>query len=210
MVRLTALLLLSAISLCTYAQQYNDAYRVDVPVADQSEAARTVAAKATLGDVIVKITGDVAALQHPLVRQAIANAPDYLQQFSYSTDRDKTTADNIKITLNYSSQAIDVLLRQAQLKSAQQNSQVMLYVKNIKDFTAFKQSQTYLKTIPVIRHIELSSVNKDELVFSALLDSDITTLKNILAATDKLQIDESVNGNVEQPSKQLIFQWQHL
>lgn len=188
------LLILSLLAMNAWAQLTIDPYRVEAAVANQSEAERIAATKANLGDVITRVLGDSAALQHPLVRQAINEAPNYLSKFSYSSEK--------TIVLSYSPQAIQVLLQQAQLIAANASTAqgMMLYVVDVKDFSAFKQVQAYLKTVGVIRNINLVSVDKDVMQFSILLDGDEQLLKTTLAAGNKLQAVSD---------KPLSFRWQN-
>jgi len=190
------LLILSLFVAGAWAQQV-DIYRVEAPVANQSESERVAAAKATLGDVILHVAGDPAALQHPLVHQAIAEAPNYLAKFSYSSDK--------TIVLNYSPLAIQTLLQKAQLIAASANTAqgVTLYVVDVKDFTAFKQVQAYLRTVGVIRSVNLISVEKEVLQFNLMLDGDEQLLKTTLEAGAKLQ---AVVNDKPQP---LTFRWQN-
>lgn len=190
------LLILSLFALNVWAQSA-DIYRVETPVANQSEAERVAAARATLGDVITHVLGDSAALQHPMVRQAIAEAPNYLSKFSYSSEK--------MIVLNYSPQAIQTLLQKAQLIAANASTAqgTTLYVVDVKDFTGFKQVQAYLKTVGVIRSVNLVSVEKDVLQFNLMLDGDEQLLKTTLEAGDRLQ---GVVGDTLHP---LTFRWQN-
>jgi uncharacterized protein len=180
-----------------FAQQALDNYRVEATVANQSEAERVAAAQTTMGNVIARIMGDTAALQHPLIQQAVKNAPNYLAKFSYSSE---TT-----IVLNYSPKAIQTLLQQAQLIAATATTaqSVILYVVDVKDFAAFKQVQAYLKTVGVIRNLSLVSVDKDILQFNLLLDGDEQLLKTSLGASNKLQV---IVGDTLHP---LSFRWQN-
>lgn len=189
-----AAVLLGLWAIACSAQQPVDIYRVETPVADQSEAERTAAAKATLGDVIVKVLGgDASALGNPIVRQAIAEAPNYLAKFSYASDK--------TLVLNYSSLAITRLLQQAQLLAPAGSAAFQLQVTNVQDFASFKQVQAYLKSVAVIRRVELTSVNKDALLFNLTLEGDAELLKTSLAASGKLQLD---NGQ----SSPLSYRWQ--
>lgn len=213
MVRLVVVLLLGCLGVVAQAAQNAEAYRVETQVEDQSEAKRIAAVKSGLSDVIARVSGD-AAVQHPSVRQAIANAPDYLLQFSYSTDRDKTSGDaGVKLTLNYSAQAIESLLRQAQLPlgdtAPKDAKTLVIKVDKVEDFTAFKQVRAYLETVTMIRRSELLSVNTDFLVFRLTLEGDAELLKNTLAIDNKLQSDEAVIEASQAPSSQLAFHWQH-
>lgn len=190
-------LVLSMFAASVWAQQSVDIYRVEASVANQSDLERVAAAKANFGEVIARATGDTAALQHPLIRQAINEAPNYLAKFSYSSDK--------TIVLNYSPQAIQTLLQQAQLiaSSASSTQGVMLYVVDVKDFTAFKQVQAYLKSVGVVRNLNLVSVDKEVLQFNLLLDGDEALLKTTLSAGNKLQV---VVGDTLHP---LSYRWQN-
>lgn len=189
-----AILLLGLFVASTWAQQPVDIYRVEAPVANQSEAERTAAAKATLGDVIVRVMGgDASALGNPLVRQAISDAPNYLAKFSYASDK--------TLVLNYSPLAITRLLQQAQLLAPASSAAFQVQVTNVQDFASFKQVQVYLKSVAVIRRVELASVNKDTLLFNLTLEGDAELLKTSLAAGGKLQLDNSQNSP-------LSYRWQ--
>lgn len=193
---LVVVLSLMALNVC--AQQSSDIYRVEAQVANQSEGERVAAAKANLGDVISRVLGgDSAALQHPLVREAINDAPNYLTKFSYSSDQ--------TLVLNFSPQAIQTLLQKAQLIAANASTAqgLTLYVVDVQDFTAFKQVQLYLKTVGVIRSVNLMSVEQDVLQFNVLLDGDEQLLKTTLAAGNRLQLVES---DAQHP---LSFRWQN-
>ncbi len=67
--------------------QQVDAYRVEANVANQSEAERVAAAQANMGNVVTLVLGNTAGLQHPLVQQAIKDAPNYLAKYSYSAEK---------------------------------------------------------------------------------------------------------------------------
>lgn len=192
-----ALLVLSLISMSAWAQVNIDPYRVEATVASQSEADRIAATKANLGEVITRVAGDSAALQHPLVRQAINDAPSYLAKFNYPSEK--------TLVLNYSPQAVQTLLQQAQLIATNANSDqgLKLYVVGVNDFIAFKQVQAYLQTLGAIRKANLLSVEKDVMEFSINLDGDEQMLKTTLAAGGRLQWI----ADAEQQS--LTFRWQN-
>lgn len=217
MVRLVVLLLLNIWALSSVAEQHLDVYRTEAMVENQSEAERINAAKATMGDVIARVTGDAAALQHPLIRKAISEAPNFLLQFSYTSERDANVVNNakpdrIKLILNYSPQAIERLLSEAQLLQKPTQQIVLIQITNVQDFTAFKQAQAYLKTVSQIQQSELLSINKDVLIFNLIVKGDVSLLKTTLEANPKWQalgamtIDTQVSP--AQPP-QLNFRWQY-
>jgi len=97
-----------------------DVYHAEALVKNASDSERNRAAQLTLGEVIVRVSGQTSALQNPQVREAIAQAPNYLFGFSYEASSEKLVRDGktlaaVKLQLNYSPQAIEQLLRKAQL-----------------------------------------------------------------------------------------------
>lgn len=65
------------------AEVIADLYSADVPVTDQGAATRAAAMKDALGQVLVKITGSSAMLEHPVAATLLAKPDRYLQQYRY-------------------------------------------------------------------------------------------------------------------------------
>ena len=206
MIRFVMLLWLSLCAITAIAEPLMDAYRAEVQVVNQSEAERISAAKATMGDVIVRIAGDAAALQHPLVTDAINNAPNYLLRFNYVSRNDATNTAAVTLVLNYSPQAIEKLLREANLWHQSSQQEITIQIANVQSFSDFKQVQTYLRSISFIRRSELMSTHKDMLVFNLSLVGDAAMLKNTLINGGKLQVEEFIAADIQAPS--LRFRWQ--
>ena len=102
------------------AGQKVDIYRADALVKSQSESERNTAARATFGEVVVRVSGQRNALSHPLITAALPKAQNYLFGFSYRSVADKVMVDGkawpaIGLQLNYEPKAVEQLLRQAQL-----------------------------------------------------------------------------------------------
>lgn len=103
-----------------WAGQLVDIYRADTLVKSQAEAERNAAARATLGEVIVRVSGQRSALDHPVIKEATGKAQNYLFGFSYKSSNERITVDGkssaaIGLQLNYEPRAIEQLLRQSQL-----------------------------------------------------------------------------------------------
>lgn len=186
------LVLLGFLAVGAWAQQPIDIYKVETAVANQSDAEREAAAKATMGEVLVRVTGDSSVLLHPMIREALADAPNYLAKFSYNSEK--------SLVLIYSPQAIKTLLQKAQVL-ASSVSQLEIKVVGVKDFATFKQVQSYLKTVAVVRKSELVSVSNDVMLFNLTLDGDAALLKTSLAVSNRLQ-------PVEEGGSSLSFRWQ--
>lgn len=114
------LVVLGFVAASANAGQVVNVYRAETLVKSQSDAERNAAARATFGQVIVRVSGQRSALEHPAVQAAINNAQNYLFGFTYQSTHQKITDNGkvfsaVKLQLNYSPEAIDQLLRQSQL-----------------------------------------------------------------------------------------------
>jgi len=119
-IRLLVCLFVFGLAGMASAGQKVDIYRAETLVKSQSEAERNAAARASFGEVIVRVSGQRNALDNPVIKQALPKAQNYLFGFSYKSSTEKITIDGktvpaIGLQLNYEPQAIEQLLRQAQL-----------------------------------------------------------------------------------------------
>ncbi|WP_193747483.1 DUF2066 domain-containing protein [Cellvibrio sp. OA-2007] len=121
-------LLVSSLSVClsvalacgANAGQKVDIYRTDTLVKSQSERERNAAARTTFGQLIVRVSGQTSALEHPAIKAALPKAENYLFGFSYKSSAEKITVDGktfpaVGLQLNYEPLAIEQLLRESQL-----------------------------------------------------------------------------------------------
>ncbi len=118
--RLLVSSLIVALASAASAGQKVDIYRADTLVKSQSESERNAAARATLGEVIVRVSGQRSALDHPAVKAVLPKAQNYLFGFSYKSSSEKIAVDGktfpaVGLQLNYEPQAIEQLLRDSQL-----------------------------------------------------------------------------------------------
>lgn len=119
---LLPMLLLAVLPLAGWANagQTVDIYRAEALVKNQSEAERNAAARASFGELIIRVSGQRAAINHPAIQQALPNAQNYLFGFAYKSTTEKVTegGTNVPATglqLNFEPRAIEKLLRDAQL-----------------------------------------------------------------------------------------------
>ena len=81
---IAALLLGLTLSVNSFAAVVADLYSAEVAVADNSEAALTTGARAALSEVLVKVSGSTDVLQNPVLRSALSNARNLVQQYAYT------------------------------------------------------------------------------------------------------------------------------
>lgn len=120
MVRFLAVLSLYFCALAASAEQAVQVYRAEALVASQSVAERNAAMRVSLGEVIVRVSGDSAALEHPNVRQALNKAQTYLYEFSYASTDEYLDVEGkqvraTRLLLKFSPPAIEKLLRDSRL-----------------------------------------------------------------------------------------------
>jgi uncharacterized protein len=102
------------------AGQKVDIYKADVLVKNQAESERNAAARASFGELVVRVSGQRSALDHPVIRQALPKAQNYLFGFTYKSTAEKITEGDksfpaLALQLTYEPRAIDQLLREARL-----------------------------------------------------------------------------------------------
>jgi len=94
-------------------------YRAHGSVKDQSDTQRNIAASLHLGELVVRVSGRRDAVNNPVIQRSIAKASSYLFSFSYTGKIVETVEGKpqtrLGIQLDYSPQAINQLLREAEL-----------------------------------------------------------------------------------------------
>ncbi len=114
------LLLILPLASWAAAGQKVDVYRTDVLVKNQGESERNAAARASFGELLVRVSGQRDALVNPVIQQALPRAQNYLFGFTYKSTSEKITeagksSSAVGLQLNFEPQAIEQLLREAQL-----------------------------------------------------------------------------------------------
>lgn len=83
----------------------------EVPVSAQTTSAVNQAAPAALAQVLVKVSGNPSVVSIPLIQQAVNNASQWVQSFSYVTATDDATP--LKVRIQFNQTAVNNLLHQA-------------------------------------------------------------------------------------------------
>ena len=96
------------------AEQVSDLYRASILVPDQSEQHRDRGIRQAFSQVLVKVTGDSAALGHPAVLQGLANAENFVAAIGYSEAGDGAQPGAM-LDVRFSPQLLDQLIRTEQL-----------------------------------------------------------------------------------------------
>lgn len=188
------------------AGQKVDIYRADVLVKSQSEAERNAAARASFGELVVRVTGQRNALEHPAIQQVLPQAQNYLFGFTYKSTAEKITEDGkslpaLALQLNYEPQAIEQLLREAQLPLWPATRPKLLVWLVYKDSTGLHQvpqvvdiqalsAQAKYRGLPVV-------LSKQDLEDSLSLTADdlwAVNLEKIKAASQRYKADAVLIG----------------
>ena len=110
----------------------SDLYTGEVPVPDQSEAARTIAMSEALKQVLVKVSGDPTAASRASVQSALADPAPLIQAFYFRQDVDRsgpTPALKLYYAANFEPRAISRLLSASGLSQwARERPTLMVWV----------------------------------------------------------------------------------
>lgn len=203
--RLLVSSLIFALASAATAGQKVDIYRADTLVKSQAESERNAAARATLGEVIVRVSGQRSALSNPAIKAALPKAQNYLFGFSYKSSSEKITVDGktfpaVGLQLNYEPRAIEQLLRQAQLPIWPANRPQVLVWLVMKDQAGMRlvpdaedmralQAQAQLRGLPLV-------FPKDASGNSSLSGDDLwaLNLEKIRAASEHYRADAILIG----------------
>ncbi|MDO3384553.1 DUF2066 domain-containing protein [Gilvimarinus sp. SDUM040013] len=120
--RIVTLLVLSVWAVVPVsADQTVELYSAEELVKSQSEVQRAAAAKHALERVLVRVSGSLQSIESPTVKQALANAQEYVYEYSYaSTEQTLLSANGeqvpaSKLNLKFSAALVEQLLRDAGL-----------------------------------------------------------------------------------------------
>ncbi|WP_347331243.1 DUF2066 domain-containing protein [Marinimicrobium locisalis] len=102
------------------ADQVVDLYTAEVLVTSQSEAERQRAAREGLADLVVRVTGDTQAREHPQVQEALTRAEGFITEFNYGSTRETVEVGGearpaSRLVMRFSSVEVERLLRSANL-----------------------------------------------------------------------------------------------
>lgn len=102
------------------AEQVVDLYTAEVLVTSQSGAERERAAREGLADLVVRVTGDPQAREHPQVQEALTRAEDFISEFNYVSTGEAVEVDGesrpaSRLVMKFSSVELERLLRAASL-----------------------------------------------------------------------------------------------
>ncbi|WDD97287.1 DUF2066 domain-containing protein [Thalassomonas actiniarum] len=107
-------------SAALHAVEVKDLYQAKVPVNSQAKAERNRALKQALRSVIVKVSGQEAAVDNDVVKQAVANHQQYLSQYTYErlaaySTKNDPVKNKLVLQATFDEHKINALFQQAQL-----------------------------------------------------------------------------------------------
>jgi uncharacterized protein len=107
---------------CTYvptevtAEEVSGLYSGQISVADQTDKSRQSGVRDALAQVLVKLTGNSNIMQVPGIQDAVSNTDNYVAGVGYkSLPAELGELPKTELQVNFSRQAIDRLIREAQL-----------------------------------------------------------------------------------------------
>lgn len=164
-------------------------------VADQSDKARALGEREALAEVLVRVSGSVAVLDNPVVKEQLARASEFVIQFSYGEAVD----GQLPLQLRFDPARIDRLLRQAnEPQWGPRRPQLLLWW--VHESSAGRQVASEGATPEVWQALSAASVRRGVPLLLPLMDLDdsmaVTTadlwgqfLQPVLAASQRYRPD---------------------
>lgn len=114
--RVSALLTLLLTALPGFAEIVENLYRVTVPVDSYATEERSRATRTALAQLLVRLTGDSRASRNPELAGVLDNAQSYVLQFGYASLPAGAEGEaESAVTINFSEEAVNSLLRRSQV-----------------------------------------------------------------------------------------------
>lgn len=103
-----------------HAENRVDLYSAEILVPSQSATVRERAARTALRELVVRVSGEPQAAEHPVVLEASSRAQDFIYEFNYTSTRETIEVDGeersaTRLGLKFSPSEIERLLRSAGL-----------------------------------------------------------------------------------------------
>lgn len=194
-------------------------YRAHGSAKSQADSERNVAASVHFGEVIVRASGRRDALMNPVIQAAIPKASSYLFSFSYTGNKTEIIEGKpqirVGIQLDYSPQAVNQLLKQAQLPLwPSQRPKVLIWaayrdgvndsveLQRVPDEQAMAQlqSQTYLRGLK----IQMPELDLEDNIALSAHDIWQVNLEKIKTASQRYKPDVIVIARYQPVSKGVL------
>jgi len=189
-------------------------YRAQGSAKSQTDSERNAAASLYFGEIIVRASGRRDALMNPVIQAAIPKASSYLFSFSYTGNKTEIIEckpqTRVGIQLDYSPQAVNQLLKQAQLPLwPSQRPKVLVWtayrvqdsveLQRVPDEVAMAQlqSQTYFRGLK----IQMPELDLEDNIALSVHDIWQVNLEKIKTASMRYKPDVIVVARYQPVSK---------
>lgn len=197
-----ALLLLAAGA--ARADAVPDLYRTAVPVTEQSPAEFKRAAALGMSEVLVRVSGRAEAAAQSTLREPIANADRYIEQYRY----ERATDGGILLQVEFAPATINTLLRGAGLMdrnvTTASRQALQLRVDGVESFADYAALLGYLNGMGTVTAVP-QMVEGGAVTLWLQIDSDTEQLQQRLAIDRRLQPEASTSDAV---ATALHYRWQ--
>lgn len=201
--RVVCALLLLAAGMAN-AETGSDLYRAAVPVAEQSPAEFKRAVAAGMAEVLVRVSGREEAAAQPALREPLANADRYIEQYRY----ERATDGGLLLHAEFAPATINTLLRSAGLMgggaTAASRQAVQLRVDGVGSFADYAALLGYLNGSGVRAAPQL--IEGNAVTLSVQVDGGTEQLRQRLAVDGRLLPEVSTPEAAA--ANALYYRWQ--
>lgn len=183
-------------------------YSGEASVNSQSDGERAEALKTALADVVIRLSGDSAALARSDVARAIADASKYVLQYQYR--RDLVTdagaaAPQVRLTLvaQFDTVAVDRLLANLGLVGEGSSSafdttpsEHQLWISGVHSAVDYARAVGYLARNPLVRDAQATEARADGILIRVTVIGGLERLLDLIGSEGTLRVN-SANPPVE-------------
>ena len=141
----------------------------EVLVEGQDDASVNRALGEILAEILASTAQDIGASQSDAAREAIANARDFVQTFTFRQQLEVVGGQptrQLYLNASFDRRTIQSLLKQGGVTAVPTNAanaEVMMVVYGLRSSADYTRVLTYLGQVPVVRKVQVDAANRDRL-----------------------------------------------
>ena len=163
-----------------------DQYTVRVQVTARTDEARDAAFQTGLRQVYMQLTGHANLDDYPPLKEAIAHASDWVEQYQY-----QQSGEHSFMLIHYNPTEVNGALKEVDLSAyvepapgASHNSaglkEIWLVITDVNDLDAYLRVDAYLNTLPGVDNVQTSELSIPNVTFQFTFADSVDRLEQLL------------------------------
>lgn len=193
-----------------FAASATDDYQVELPVKDRSIGTMKESLAQALEQVLVKVSGDPEVANNESVQIYLTQASDFVERYEYRLNPDESQDQKFLLQLKFSPKAVRGLLRQNTVaEDAASPETVNLRIYGVRNASDFSEVVNYVRALNKVSHVEIDTVESDNLILSLKSSKGLVALKEAIAKKNdhRLAPIENNKNDSEENNAVLSYRW---